>query len=172
MVKPARRDERARSFASVVLCFPHLMLPDVGHHDGPPAGDAREIADHVCRVEPPEVGQRLDVAGGYVGLELVLDAPAPRLGARLRGWVNHSPRTSAASPEIARSTATFLLISRRVYLDTDLLLGPRVKPGHLSGEVIVEAHPQGDEQIGFLDRMVDRSLTVHPRHAQVTVVSA
>ena len=65
-------------------------------------------------------------------------------GLGFAGWVNHSPRTSAASPMIARSTATFLLISRRIYLDVDLL-GLRGKPGHVTGEAIVEAHAQGDE---------------------------
>ena len=68
----ARRDQRARGFVMVVLRLPHLVLADVGDHDG--VGRPRrapEIVDDVRRVQVPVVGQRLDVAHRGVTLQAV-----------------------------------------------------------------------------------------------------
>ena len=39
-----------------------------------------------------------------------------------------------------------------------------------AGDPIVKAHPAGNQQIGFLDGMVDPRLTMHAHHAQVQFV--
>jgi len=38
--------------------------------------------------------------------------------------------------------------------------------GHVAGDAVVESHPQGDQQVGRLDRLVDVLPAVHADEAQ------
>ena len=57
----------------------------------------------------------------------------------------------------------------RIDLDVNLAGVRRVGP-EVAGHAIVEAHARGDQQVGFLDRVVDPGLAVHAHHADVQVV--
>ncbi len=50
-------------------------------------------------------------------------------------------------------------------LDVDLLRVGRVA-GKVAGDAVVEAHAEGEQQIGLLDRVVDPGLAVHAHHAE------
>ena len=54
----------------------------------------------------------------------------------------------------------------RIDLDVDLLRVGRVG-GEVAGDAVVEAHAEGDQQVGLLDRVVDPRLAVHAHHAEV-----
>src|ERR1700757_3439324 len=41
----------------------------------------------------------------------------------------------------------------------------------IAGDAIVKAHANGDEQVGFLDRVIDPSFAVHSHHAEVKRVA-
>src|SRR5512147_2757804 len=51
-------------------------------------------------------------------------------------------------------------------LDVNLLGVGRVS-FEVAGDAVVEAHAEGDEQIGFLDGMIDPGFAVHAHHAEV-----
>ena len=69
------------------------------------------------------------------------------------------------SPIRATSTFTFLLISAGVDFDVDFFRVGRVA-GEVAGDAVVEAHAEGEEQIGLLDGVVDPGLAVHAHHAE------
>ena len=62
--------------------------------------------------------------------------------------------------------AHVLVQLRRVDVDVDLLGVLRVRR-QLAGDAIVEAHAEREQQVGFLDRVVDPGLAVHAHHAEV-----
>ena len=47
------------------------------------------------------------------------------------------------------------------------LAGVRGVVLQIAGHPVVEAHPEGQQQVGFLDGLVDEGLAVHAHHAQV-----
>ena len=51
-----------------------------------------------------------------------------------------------------------------VDLDVDLLRVGGVVD-EVAGDAVVEAHPEGEEEVGLLDRIVNPRLAVHPHHA-------
>ena len=53
-----------------------------------------------------------------------------------------------------------------VDVDVDLLRGARVGL-EVAGDAVVEAHAERDQQVGFLNRVVDPGLAVHAHHAEV-----
>ena len=55
---------------------------------------------------------------------------------------------------------------RAVDLDVDLL-GLRRVGAELAGHAVVETHAQGDQQIGFLNGLIDPGFAVHAHHAQI-----
>ncbi len=67
---------------------------------------------------------------------------------------------------IATSTFTFLLISERIHFDVNLA-GVAGVGAQVAGDAIVEAHADGDQQIGFLDGVIDPSFAVHAHHAEI-----
>ena len=52
-----------------------------------------------------------------------------------------------------------------VDLDVDLLRVGRVA-GEVAGDAVVEAHPEGEQEVGLLDGVVDPGLAVHAHHAE------
>jgi hypothetical protein len=57
-----------RRFVMVVLRFPHLMLADVGHHDGVAFRHPPDVVDHVRGIQMAIVGQILNVSDRRVAL--------------------------------------------------------------------------------------------------------
>ena len=55
---------------------------------------------------------------------------------------------------------------RRIDLDVDLLRVGRVGL-QIARDAIVEAHAEGEQQIGFLDRVIDPGFAVHAHHAEI-----
>ncbi len=102
----------ARVVLLVVLGGPHLVLADIGDHQGFALGEAPQVVDHVRGIQVAVIGQVLDIAHGAVALHLV-DVRQPLGCGRA---ARHAASKSAAaclrrSPIRARSTLTFLLIS-------------------------------------------------------------
>ncbi len=65
----------------------------------------------------------------------------------------------------ATSTRTFLLISvgsisMWIFLELGRVLG------EVAGDAVVEAHAEGEEEVGLLDGVVDPGLAVHAHHAE------
>ncbi len=52
-----------------------------------------------------------------------------------------------------------------VDLDVDLLRGGSVA-GEVAGDAVVEAHAEGEQEVGLLDGVVDPGLAVHAHHAE------
>ena len=52
-----------------------------------------------------------------------------------------------------------------VDLDVDLLRVGRVA-GEVAGDAVVEAHAEGEQQVGLLDGVVDPGFAVHAHHAE------
>ena len=66
--------------------------------------------------------------------------------------------------------ADVLVQLRRIDLDVDLLGIGRVRLD-VAGDAVVEAHAEGEQQVGFLDRRVDPGLAVHAHHPEVERVT-
>ena len=62
--------------------------------------------------------------------------------------------------------ADVLVDLRWIDLDVNLLRVLRVV-GKVAGDAVVEAHAEGEQQIGFLNRMVYPRLAVHAHHAEM-----
>jgi hypothetical protein len=58
---------------------------------------------------------------------------------------------------------------RAIDLDVDFL-GFEGVGGEFAGYAIIEAHAQGDEQVRFLNGLVDPGFAVHPHHAQTSAM--
>ena len=144
-------DERARLVVLVVLRFPHLVLAHVGDDQRVALGLAPQIVDDVRGVEMPVVGQVLDVAHGRVALELVECSCQP-LG-RDRPLRTRGSRSSSTSSQIAdeRDVDLHVLVDLgRIDVDVNLLRVGRVGL-QVAGDAIVEAHAEGEQQVGLLD---------------------
>ena len=76
-----------------------------------------------------------------------------------------SPSTILTSPTMPTSTLTFLLISAGS-MSTWITCAPGRVALEVAGDPVVEAHAQGDEQIGVLDGLVDLGHAVHAHHAE------
>ena len=63
------------------------------------------------------------------------------------------------------STLTSLFNSDVIDVDVNLARVRRIG-FEVAGDAIVEAHAERDQQIGVLDRVVDRGCAVHPHHAE------
>ena len=149
----------------VVLRLPHLVLADVGDDDGLALGGAPDVVDDVRGVEVAVVGQVLDVADRGVALEIVDVADPLRAVARLDARQQVLERLAQIADE-ADVDADVLVDLGRVDVDVDLLGVERVGL-EVAGDAIVEAHAEGEQQVGFLDRGVDPGLAVHAHHAEV-----
>src|ERR1700730_1768086 len=63
-----------------------------------------------------------------------------------------------------------LIYLRAVDLDVNLARFLRVG-AQIAGDAIVKAHTDGDEQISFLDRVIDPRFSVHAHHAEIERVA-
>ena len=85
-------------------------------------------------------------------------------------WSSNLLSVSRRSPTRARSTWTFLLIS-----DGSISMWIFLRLGgvglQVAGHAVVEAHAEGQQQVGFLDGVVHPGFAVHAHHAQVERVA-
>ena len=150
-----------------VLRLPHLVLADVGDDDGLVASGglrfAPDVVDDVRGVEVAVVGKVDDVADGGVAFRVDL--------ARAR-WVGsfREQRQEVFEDffEVADQGyvgADVLVDLGGVDLDVDLFCVLRVV-GEVAGDAVVEAHAEGEEEVRFLDGVVDPRLAVHAHHAE------
>ena len=113
----------------------------------------------------PIVGQVLDVADGRVTLEVV-DARDPVLALPGLDAGHERAEHVAQVADDADVDGNDLADLGGVDVDVDLLgltgIGPDV-----ARDAVVEAHTEGDEEVGLLDRRVDPGLAVHAHHAEV-----
>ncbi len=158
-------DERARVLVVEVLRLPHLVLAHVGDDDGVAAGDAPEVVHDVRGVEVAGVGKVLDVADG---------------GCALAGVDGLEPCGTVAAGDAGQQLLEhFAQIADQGHIDLDVLVdlggvdldvnlfGLGRIGGSGAGDAVVEAHAAGDEQVGFLNGVVDPRFAVHAHHAQV-----
>ena len=141
------------------------MLPDVGHDDRAALGRAPDVVNHVRRIEVAIVGEVLDVADRRVSLELV-DVAQPR-----RARAGHHAREQVLEhlAEIADDADVNLdVLADLGRVDVDVHLARVGGVGlEVAGDAIVEAHAEGEQQVGLLDCRVDPGLAVHAHHAEV-----
>ena len=79
---------------------------------------------------------------------------------------SHACSTVLRSPAIATSARTFLCSSDGS-MSMWIFFACGAYERQLAGDAIVEAHAEGQQQVGFLDRFVDPVLAVHAHHAEV-----
>ena len=150
----------------VILRFPHLVLSHVG--DDNRVAVARlvpQIVDHVRGVEMSVVGQILDVAHGRIALEAVdvLD-PVAAIGL---GHARQQFLQDLLQIADERDVHLHVLVDlRRIDFDVDLLRVRRVV-FQVAGHAIVEAHAEGEQQVGILNRVVHPRFAVHAHHAEI-----
>ena len=148
----------------VVLRFPHLMLPDVGHHDGVAFRHPPDVVDHMRRIQMPIVGQiRMSRTAESPLRSEMCASHCDRSTSAIRGiqpWT-----TAPTSPEMAASTVTFLLTRPVRCRHGSSWRAARRFSG--SRDTVVEPHAERDEEVGFLDRGVDPRLAVHAHHAEI-----
>ena len=133
-------------------------------------GFAPDVVDDVRGVEVAVVGEVDDVAdggGAFAGVDF----------AAARGWwsvvcvVGREERQQELQDffEVADEgyvDADVLVDLAGVDLDVDLLRVGRVA-GEVAGDAVVEAHAEGEQQVGLLDGVVDPRLAVHAHHAEL-----
>ena len=153
-------------FVLEVLRFPHLVLADVGYDHGVAvAGLAPQVVDDVRGVEMSVVGKLLNVPHRGIAFQLV-DRIQPfgvinRLDARQQ-LLEHFAQIA----DQRHVHLDVLIDFRGIDFDVDLLGVLRVGL-EIAGDAIVEAHAQRQQQVGFLNRVVDPGFAVHSHHAQV-----
>ena len=94
----------------------------------------------------------------------MLDPCASDRALRTRG-----SRSSSTSSQIADEgdiDLDVLVDLGGIDLDVDLLRVGRVGL-QIAGDAVVEAHAEGEQQVGFLDGVVDPRFAVHAHHAEV-----
>ena len=164
------RDERSRPRVVVVLRLEHLMLPDVGHRDGLTSGELTEIQDHLP-------GEQLFVAGagdlflGWPDDLALLRVFCPFLDALVPGRVRLAFEFGQNLPKHGREVSFDADVYRDVLVDFRLvdvdvdLLGALGVGLEIARDAIIESHAERQEQVGFLNRLVDGETAVHAHHA-------
>ena len=148
---------------------PHLVLADVGDDRGVVVGGLADLADH-------EVGRELAVAPGprpVPGCLLGLDPPFRQLGEIGRAALRfHRGDERQQGRQNALHVAHDRDLNRDVLADlgrVDVHVDdPRVRGErrHVARDAVVEAHAQGDQQVGRLDGAVDVLPAVHADPAE------
>ena len=158
-------DQAACLLMLVVLCFPHLVLADIGHYNSVAVASlAPQIIDHVRCVKVSAVRQVLNIAHSCVTLQLV-DRVEPftaidGLDVRQQ-FMQHLPQVA----DEGNVYFHVLVDLRRINLDVNLLriLGIGLE---VSGHAVIEPHAESQQQIRFLDGMVHPGFPVHAHHAR------
>ena len=161
--------ERGR-FVLEVLRLPHLVLANVGDDDGvfDAAGGLRfapDVVDDVRGVEVAVVREVDDVAdggGAFAGVDLAQPGGVGALVGMSRQKELEDLFEVADEGDIG---ADVLVDLGGVDLDVNLLRVGSVA-GEVAGDAVVEAHAEGEEEIGLLDGVVDPGLAVHAHHAE------
>src|SRR6267142_912737 len=161
----AGSDKRARAIVMIVLRFPHLVLAHVGDDDGFPARLFPEIVDDVRGVEMAGVRQALNVADGGIALEFRDMANPSAVVARndvRREFFEDFPRVADESGIHLYVFVDFSAIDLDVNFARGFCVGAKV-----AGDAIVEAHAYRDEEVRFLNGIVNPGFAVHAHHAEI-----
>ena len=116
-------------------------------------------------VEMAAVGQVLNVAHCGIALQLV-DRIQP---VTTINRFDMRQQFQQDFPQVAdqRNIDFDILVDlRRIDLDVYLFCIGRVS-FQRTGDAIVEAHAKGQQQVGFLDRVIDPGFSVHAHHAEI-----
>src|SRR6266849_1806602 len=159
-------DEGARALVFVILRFPHLMLAHVGNHNRVSfAGFVPQIVDDMRRVKMSRVRQVLNIAHCRVAFEAI-DVVEPF--AAVNGF-DLGQQLVQNFPKIAdQCDIHFHVLVDFGGIDFNMnLLGVGCVGLEIAGHAIVEAHAEGQQQVGFLNRLIHPSLAVHAHHAEI-----
>ena len=143
---------------------------------------APDVVDDVGGVEVAVVGEVDDVADGGVAFEGV-DFGDPggtaRFGWRsIPGLRSETWSTRLLWEQGQECVEDVFEVADEGYVDLDVLvdlggvdvdvdlLGVGGVVGEVAGDAVVEAHAEGEEQVGLLDGVVDPGLAVHAHHAE------
>ena len=149
----------------VVLCFPHLMLTDVGDDDGFALGFLPKVVDDMGCVKVPTIRQTLNVAHRRVAFQLGDMVNPCRMIAGFDVWCEPFEYCAGIADE-GGVNLHVLVDFGAVDLDVDLSGALRVS-AQVAGDAIVKTHADGNEEVGFLDGVVDPGFAVHTHHAEV-----
>ena len=161
--------------ASHIWCWPTSVTMMVCVEAACGLGLAPDVVDDVGGVEVAVVGQVDDVAYGGVALHGV-DLAEPVGRVLLLALL--SLRCSSCRKQRQQRVEDFFEVADEgdvgpdvlvdlggVDLDVDLLRVGRVV-GEVAGDAVVEAHAEGEQEVGLLDGVVDPGLAVHAHHAE------
>ena len=160
----ARGDQSAWTVVLVVLRLPHLMLAHVAHDDRVSPGSLPEIVDDVGGQQPTVRLVMKDVARLAIPAPPV-DSRDPLLVLLRRHHRRQGVERCAEIGDDRHVDSNVLVDLRGVDLHVDLsgLRGVRLE---VAGDPIVEAHSEGEQQVGLLNRVVDEGLPVHAHHPE------
>ena len=153
----------------VILGFPHLVLAHVGDNDGLLfVRLVPEIVDDVRGIKMAAVRKVLDVADCRVSLQApdILDPLAAVLHLDMR---HEFPQNFAQVADQGHIHFDVLIDFRLIDVHVDFLCIGRVGL-QASCHAIVEAHAEGQQQVGFLDCVIHPGLSVHAHHAEIQEV--
>ena len=175
-------DEGARGFVLEVLGFPHLVLAYVGDDDGlfeaaGGGGFVPDVVDDVRGVEVAVVGEVDDVADGG-GAFAGVDLGEPGGGFGVQSSSASGYRLCSGEQGLEEVQDFFQVADEGyVYLDVFVdfagvdfyvdLFGVGGVLGEVAGDAVVEAHAEGEQEVGLLDGVVDPGLAVHAHHAEL-----
>src|SRR5579859_2073437 len=149
----------------VILRFPHLVLADVGDDDGLAIGFLPQIVDDVSGVEVAVVRKSLDVADGGIALEFA-DVAKP-VAALAMFKAREKLLQDLAGVADQRGVHLHVFVDfGTINLDVNLA-GVLGVGAEIAGDAIVKTHADSNEQVGFLDGMIDPCFSVHAHHAEI-----
>src|SRR5580700_9305199 len=119
----------------------------------------------MCGVEMAVVGQALDVADGGVTLQL-LDVRKPGAAVRIHDVRNELFESFTSIADKSGVYLDVLVDFSAVDFDVNLASALRIG-AQVAGDAVIEAHADGDEQVGLLNGVIDPSFAVHAHHAEV-----
>ena len=154
--------ERVGLLELAVLRRPHLVLAHAGHHDAVATSDLRQSVKHV-------LGQEFlglpDVQGWMLRLEFGQTA----VPVKVHVGLHEGHQLVQHHLEIAHyrhSGLDVLVQLRGVHVDVHHL-GIGCKVAQPSGNPVIEAHPQPDQEVGLVNGQVVVGHAVHSGHAHV-----
>src|SRR5450432_1429248 len=149
----------------IILRFPHLVLTDVSDHDGVASGGLPQIVDDVCGIQMAAIRKRLNVDDRGIALEFA----NVRNPFGMVAILDEREKTAQGFTGIADDGG----INLHVLVDFGAvdfnvnLEGIAGVSAQITGNAVIEAHAHGNEQIGFLNRVVDPGFAVHAHHSEI-----